>query len=152
MDATTGTITFEIAGDAIPQPRARATRGGQMYTPTKNGIDVFKQAIGLRAAMEAKRRGWVFTTGAVEIFVECVFARPRSHVKAAGGLRATAPAFPGHGCGDWDNLVKGVQDAITKTGAFWKDDTQVIDGRCRKRYAAPGEMARTIVTIRRPDG
>jgi Holliday junction resolvase RusA-like endonuclease len=148
MDATT--ITFEIAGPPVPQPRARMSRSGHVYTPTKNGIGVLKQAIGIRAAMEAKRRGWEPTAGPHEITVEAVFPRPASHLGRDGRPKASAAAFPGRNCGDNDNIEKGVWDAITNSGAVWVDDAQIVANACRKRYAAPGEPARTIVTIRRP--
>ena len=122
---------------------------GRMYTPTKNGIDVFKQAIGTSATLTARRAGWTADDGWFEFDAVCVFKRPPSHLAASGGVRADAPPFPGLRAGDWDNLAKGIQDAITKAGGIWGDDSRVVDGRCRKRYAAPGEPARTIVTIRR---
>lgn len=146
MDATS--ITFSLDGPPIPQPRPRFANG-RTYTPTKNGIGVFKQAIQLRAAMEAKLRRWEATDAPHAIDIEAVFERPPSHLTKAGELRAGSPGYPGHRNGDWDNLAKGVQDAITNSGAIWRDDSQVVDGRCRKRYARPGEIARTVVTIRR---
>jgi Holliday junction resolvase RusA-like endonuclease len=141
-------ITVEIPGDPIPQPRARATRGGHMYTPGKT-IRPYKQAIAIRVGLEAKRRRWKASDGPFEIVIVCVFARPPSHWTKAGDLAASAPAFPGLRCGDWDNLAKGVQDAVTACGGVWHDDTQVIDGRAIKRFAARGEPARTIIQIRR---
>jgi Holliday junction resolvase RusA-like endonuclease len=144
MDATT--ITFEIQGDPIPQPRVRWANG-RTYTPTKNGIKVYKQAITLRAAMEAKRRGWGLSLGPHEIDVEAVFVRPPSHLAKHGGLRSTAPLFPGRNCGDNDNIEKAVWDAVTASGAVWGDDTQIVANSCRKRY---GSRARTVITIRRP--
>ena len=50
---------------------------------------------------------------------------------------------------DWDNVAKGVQDAITDAGTIWHDDDQVVYGRCRKRYAERGEASRTVIKIRR---
>ena len=72
--------------------------------------------------------------------IECVFARPKSHLRR-NGLASDAPRFPPR-C-DWDNLGKGICDAIT--GAIWMDDDQVVDGRCRKRYAEPGEEPHTVI-------
>jgi len=141
-------ITVEIPGDAVSQPRARSTRGGRHYTPD-NGIVSFKAAVVLLVKAEATRRRISRDdSSAFVLEVVCVFGRPPSHLKASGELRSTAPGWPGHGCGDWDNIAKGVADAITKAGAVWKDDTQVVDGRGRKRYAIRGEGPRTIVTIR----
>ncbi len=148
MDATS--ITFEIPGDAVPQPRARATRGGRMYTPTKNGIGTFKEAIALAAKMAAVHADLCPADEAgYAIEIECVFARPPSHLGATGWPRPSAPRWPGLRTGDNDNLEKGIWDAITKSGAVWRDDSQIVQNGLRKRYAAHGEAARTIVTVRR---
>lgn len=141
MDA----ITFTVPGDPVPQPRIRATRTGHVYTPS-GPIGPYKAAVGLMAAAEARRRGWAFTEGPVEVVIEWVFARPRSHLTAAGELRATAPPFPGLRCGDIDNLEKAVLDAITRGGGVWKDDAQVVAVRKAKRY---GPASKTTVEIRR---
>ena len=142
-------FTVEIPGDAVPQPRARSTRGGRMYTPD-NGIVAFKQAVGLLVKAEAaRRRISTDDSSAFVLEVVCVFGRPHSHLTTSGDLRSTAPRWPGLRCGDWDNLAKGVADAITRTEAVWKDDSQVVEGRCTKRYAERGEESRTVITIRR---
>lgn len=141
MDA----ITFTVDGPPVPQPRVRVTRTGHAYTPS-GPIGPYKAAVGLRAAAEARRRGWAFTEGPVAVLIEWVFARPPSHLTAAGELRATAPTFPGLRCGDIDNLEKSVLDAITRGGGVWKDDAQVVAVTKAKRY---GAQARTTVEIRR---
>lgn len=147
MDATA--IRFEIPGDAVPQPRARATRTGRMYTPTRNGIDTFKQAVALMASHTAAVNGWKPSDAPHEIDVEAVFARPPSHLAKSGALRAGVPSHPGRRNGDNDNIEKGVWDAVTECGAVWLDDSQIVANSTRKRYAERGEEARTIVTIRR---
>jgi len=141
-------IVVEIPGDAVPQPRARSTRGGRMYTPAGR-VGPFKQAVGLLVTAAARRARWKPVEGLAYIVdIQAVFGRPPSHLAAGGGLRTKAPRWPGHNCGDVDNLEKAILDAITATPA-WGDDTQVVDGRCRKRYAERGEPARTLITIRR---
>jgi len=148
MDAT---ITFEVPGPPVPQPRARATRTGRMYTPTRNGIGVFKDAIALVATSVAKRHGWRWSDGPHEIDIVAIFQRPPSHMTKAGELRAGVPSYPGRRNGDNDNIEKGVWDAITVCAAIWCDDSQIVANSCRKRYAKAGEVARTVITIRRPD-
>jgi Holliday junction resolvase RusA-like endonuclease len=61
--------------------------------------------------------------------------RPKGHFgsgKNADQLKASAPTRP-TGKPDRDNLDKAVCDAITAAGV-WADDSQVTDGRIRKRY------------------
>ena len=132
-------VTFSVPGDPVPQPRARARVVGgfpAMYTPDDNGIKAYKSAIQLVSIAAGVGR---FHGIVVEVFIEAVFARPKSHLLSSGKLRKGAPVLPLRA--DWDNIAKGVCDAI------WGDDRRISDGRCKKRYAVPGEVARTIVTI-----
>lgn len=146
MDA----LRIEIPGAGLPQPRVRCTRAGKIYTPDK-AIKPYKQVIGLRMAMEAKRCRWPADTDGdgYAIDLEVILARPASHLTASGELRKTAPVWPGLRCGDVDNLGKAVMDAVTACGAVWRDDAQVVDMRSRKRYAARGEAERVVIAIRR---
>lgn len=135
--------TFTVPGQPVPQPRVRvSTRGGfaRAYVPGKHPIHAYRQAVQLAAP---KTLGHP-STAAYQLEVEAVFARPKSHLSRAG-VKPSAPRFPPK-C-DWDNLGKGVCDALT--GILWPDDDQVVDGRVRKRYAEPGEQAHTTVTVRR---
>lgn len=148
MDA----LSFDVAGPPVPQPRPKiSTWGGRgrAYVEARHPIHAYRQAITIRAAMVAKAAGWAVAAGPVVLEVEAVFGRPPSHLTKAGTPRPSAPAFPPK-C-DWDNLGKGVADAITDSGRVWHDDDQVVDGRVRKRYAVAGEQPRTIVTVRRLD-
>lgn len=145
MEATS--ITFEIPGDPVPQPRARMTRAGHVFTPTKNGIGTFKKAISILARAHAERARWQADGSAYAIAIAAHFSIPRSYLKANGEFRASAPRFP-LSC-DVDNVVKGVWDAITKSGAVWRDDRQVVNVVASKRFAARGESPRTVVTIRK---
>lgn len=145
MDA----LTFTIPGPPVPQPRPKiSTWGGRgrAYVEARHPIHAYREAIALAATIAA-RGGWTRTDGPVVLEVEAIFARPPSHLTKTGEPRSTAPAFPPR-C-DFDNVGKGVADAITTSGAVWLDDDQVVDGRVRKRYAERGEPARTVVTVRR---
>lgn len=141
-------IEFEIPGDPVPQPRPRFTaRHGAVRAYTKAGhpIHAYRQAIEILA----KASGPGASSGPIAFEVVAVFARPPSHWTKAGTLAAGAPEYPGKNCGDWDNIGKGIADAITKAVAVWNDDSQIVDGRVVKRYASRREPARTIVRIRR---
>lgn len=123
-------ITFSIPGDPVPQPRPRVTtRGGfgRAYVPRSHAVHGFRQAVQLAArAAGATPHG-----EPVEVVIDAVFARPKSH-------RKDGPALPRQ---DVDNLAKSVLDALT--GIAWDDDRQVRRLVIEKSY---GE-ARTTVRI-----
>lgn len=48
--------------------------------------------------------------------------------------------------GDVDNYAKAVLDAITHAG-IWTDDKWIVDLSVTKRFAIPGQAARTLVEI-----
>jgi Holliday junction resolvase RusA-like endonuclease len=144
MDA----ITFTVPGQPVPQPRPKiSTWGGRgrAYVEARHPIHAYRQAVALAARIAGN--GAARLDGPVALVVECIFGRPPSHVTKGGKLSKGAPIVPPK-C-DWDNLGKGVCDAITDSGAIWVDDELVVDGRVLKRYAGPGEAPGTIVTIRR---
>jgi Holliday junction resolvase RusA-like endonuclease len=146
MDA----ITFTVPGQPVPQPRPRiSTWGGRgrAYTPARHPIHAYRQAVTLAAIAAARRANLKPLDCPIVLEVECVFGRPPSHMTKSGTLTKSAPVVPPK-C-DWDNLGKGVCDAITDSRAVWMDDELVVDGRTIKRYARPGEAPATRVTIRR---
>lgn len=46
---------------------------------------------------------------------------------------------------DWDNYAKAVCDAMN--GVVYVDDKQIVDGRCVKQWAEPGEAGYIIVEV-----
>lgn len=133
-------ICFLIPGQPVPQPRPRvSTRGGfgRAYTPKGHAIHAYRQAITLMAGQQRK------VTGAVELEVEAVFARPPSHWRKHD-LRPDAPPWPR---ADGDNLLKGIADAITDSG-LWADDDAVVFWSIRKRWAPRECAGSTLITIR----
>ncbi len=136
-------IELTIPGDPVPQPRHKiSTWGGRgrAYIAARHPIHAYKAAIQLvaRSRIAKPLDGWLV------VDIEAVFGRPPSH-RTKTGLSKGAPAYPG-GVGDWDNVSKAVCDALQ--GIAYGNDHQVVDGRCRKRYAGPGEEPRTTITIR----
>ena len=144
MDARPIAIT--IPGRPVPTPRARVTRSGHAYTPD-NGIKSFRAAVAL--AMRLAAPGRKPAAGCHAVDLEFVIDRPKSHLRSSGEVKPDARPHPGRQDGDWDNLAKGVCDAITDSGVVWLDDDQVVETRVVRRYAAPGELARTTVSVRR---
>ncbi len=135
-------VTLHVPGPPVPQPRHRTTRTGRHYLPSRHPVNQFK----LTVQAAARAAGVKAIDGAVDVAILAVFARPQSHVGRGGALRVSAPDYPGHGSGDWDNLAKAVCDALT--GIAWADDTQIVSGAAAKRYAQRGEQPHTLVTIR----
>ena len=144
MDAVFA-ITFEVPGQPVPQPRARVNRNGHRYTPD-NGIVAYKQAILLRSRLAAKQIRLEQLTGPVAVDIEFVIARPESHWGKRGLVKSAKP-YPSRRSGDWDNLAKGVCDALTDAG-IWADDDQIVRAVVGRRYAGRDEPASTTVTIR----
>ena len=128
-------ITFTVAGDPVPQPRVRvSTRGGfaRAYVPSKHPVHAYRDAI-LREAVAC---GLTPTTEPLEVIVDAVFQRPKSHLTKRG-VKATAPALPRP---DVDNIGKAVLDALKELF----DDTIVRRLIVEKSY---GDEARTTVRV-----
>lgn len=128
-------VTFSVPGDPVPQPRPRiTTRGkGHAYVPGEHPIHAYRQAVQL-AAIDAGLRK---TTATVEVVIDAVFVRPKSHLNKSG-VKPTAPQLPRP---DVDNVGKAVLDAI---GPILGDDTQVRRLVVEKSY---GTEARTTVRV-----
>jgi Holliday junction resolvase RusA-like endonuclease len=85
--------------------------------------------------------------------MECIFIfeRPKSHFgtgKNSNKLKSSAPAHhiqpP-----DCDNLKKIVADCLN--GLVYKDDSQIVTAVISKKWAAPGELAKSIIKIKKID-
>ena len=128
-------ITFSVPGDPVPQPRARvSTVGGfaRAYVPATHPVHEYREAV----AMSAQIAGLLPTTEPIEVIIDAVFARPKSHMTKKG-VKATAPVLPRP---DADNIAKAVLDSL---GEFF-DDTIVRRLVIEKTY---GTEARTTVRI-----
>jgi Holliday junction resolvase RusA-like endonuclease len=130
-------VTFTIPGDPVPQPRPRvSTAGGfaRAYVPKGHAVHPYRQALGLAA----KAAGLVPHTLPVEVVIDLVFSRPKSHLNKSG-VKPTAPALPRV---DVDNCAKAVLDSLN--GIAWEDDAQVSRLVVEKSYGTEG---RTTVRI-----
>jgi len=128
-------ITFSVAGDPVAQPRVRvSTRGGfaRAYVPSKHPVHAYRLSI----AKEAIACGLLPMSQPIEVIVDAVFVRPKSHLTKRG-VKATAPALPRP---DVDNIGKAVLDALKELF----DDTIVRRLIVEKSY---GDEARTTVRI-----
>jgi Holliday junction resolvase RusA-like endonuclease len=102
------------------------------YVPKKHPVHTYRSEI-LREAVAC---GLTPTTEPLEVIVDAVFVRPKSH-RNKRGLKADAPALPRP---DVDNIGKAVLDALK--GLF--DDTIVRRLIVEKSY---GDEARTTVRV-----
>jgi len=129
-------ITFTVQGDPVPQPRPRvSTRGGfaRAYVPAKHPVHAYRQGI----AKAAVCAGLTMAEGPIEVVVDAVFARPKSHMNKSG-VKDTAPALPRP---DVDNIAKAVLDSLQDVMG---DDTNVKRLIVEKSY---GSKARTTVRV-----
>ena len=132
-------ITFSVAGDPVPQPRARITTRGKFahaYTPKKHPINGYRNEISVAAIVAMGDQEPACEP--VSVVIDAVFARPKSHMTKRG-VKPTAPKLPRPDC---DNIAKGVLDALALI--VWLDDTLVQRLVVEKSY---GDEARTTVRV-----
>lgn len=121
---------LRVAG--VPAPQGSKTRGrhGSMYESSKL-VGPWRERVGLAAAELVDEP----TRAPVVLSLKFTTARPSSHLKRDGGLRAGAPQFPSRP--DVDKLARAVLDALT--GVLYVDDGQVAELHLTKGYGAePG--------------
>lgn len=107
---------------------------GRAYVPKTHAVHAYRQAV----ALAAKAAGCEPGGKPVNVVIDFVFGRPKSHLRKSG-LRADAPVLPRS---DLDNMAKAVLDALN--GVAWVDDSQVGRLVVQKSYGTEG---RTTVRI-----
>lgn len=150
------TLEFFVCGAPAPQPRPRATVVGgraRIYNP-KLGRE-WKDAVSFTARLASHEAGvdpltGVYLVGPVELEMEFVLPRPKSHLgtgRNQGTLKKSAPQFhttkP-----DCDNLAKGVADACSDV--VYSDDRQITTMSISKRYSSPTEESGVWVRASSP--
>ena len=100
--------------------------------PSKHPVHAYRNAV-LREAIAC---GLTPTAEPIEVIIDAVFVRPKSHLTKRG-VKATAPALPRP---DVDNIGKAVLDALKELF----DDTIVRRLIVEKSY---GDEARTTVRV-----
>jgi Holliday junction resolvase RusA-like endonuclease len=129
-------ITFTVPGQPVPQPRPRvSTRGGfaRAYVPSRHPVHEYRTLI----AAAARDAGLTDTGEPLNVVIDAVFERPKSHMRKAG-VKPDAPKLPRP---DVDNIGKAVLDALQDVMG---DDTNVFRLVVEKSY---GAEARTTVRI-----
>jgi Holliday junction resolvase RusA-like endonuclease len=123
-------ITFTVEGDPVPQPRPRVTTQGgfaRAYVPKSHAVHAYRLAI----ATAAQAAGLCETGEPLNVVIDAVFARPKSHMRK-NGVRADAPRLPRP---DVDNIGKAVLDALQDVIG---DDTCVARLVIEKAYGIIG--------------
>lgn len=129
-------VTFTVTGQPVPQPRPRvSTAGGfaRAYVPSKHPVHAYRQSL----AAAARDAGLTTTGEPLNVVVDAVFERPKSHMNKAG-VKPDAPKLPRP---DVDNIAKAVLDALQDVMG---DDSLVARLVVEKSY---GTEARTTVRI-----
>lgn len=141
-------ITFTVLGEPVPQPRPRIAARGRFahaYVPKDHQIHAFRESVRI-AALAA---GVQIAQGPVVVSALCVWERPASHRKSDGSLTSNAPLWPGMRCGDADNIIKGIKDALK--GVAYHDDSQADLGPVQRRYGRSSFVRVSIVEFEPED-
>lgn len=145
-------VVITVYGTPAPQgsKRAFAVRGkGGVPTgrvavieSSHDRVKSWRQAV-VDAVEDAD---WLPLGGPVVADLVFYMRRPKSHYRASGQLKDSAPPRP-FGKPDLSKLLRATEDAITDAG-LWADDAQVVQyGLLAKRYAdhrPPG----AVITVR----
>jgi len=129
-------VSFTVAGQPVPQPRPRvSTAGGfaRAYVPGKHPVHAYRQSL----AAAARGAGLTTTGEPLNVVIDAVFERPKSHMRKTG-VKPDAPKLPRP---DVDNIAKAVLDALQDVMG---DDSLVGRLVVEKSY---GQEARTTVRV-----
>lgn len=138
-----GAVAFTVPGEPHGKGRHRSCiRGGRIatYTPTKTANYESLVALTAQAAM----RGIAPIDGPCIVEMEILVAVPaswsakKSSAALAGTIHPTKKP-------DIDNVEKAIFDGIN--GIVWRDDSQVVEVRTRKRYAETPCVRVSVVEI-----
>jgi Holliday junction resolvase RusA-like endonuclease len=129
-------LIITVAGKPMGKQRARATRGGRMYTPTQT---VNAETFAKMCAVD--QVGQPMLEGPLVVAMHAVCGIPDSWPKKKkvdaleGRLRPT-------GKPDLDNIAKLYADAFN--GVVWGDDSQIVSMALSKAYGAEPGVTITI--------
>jgi crossover junction endodeoxyribonuclease RusA len=135
-------LSFTVIGIAQPKGSARAfvPKGWQRPIVTSdNPKNKGWQQLVAEAASLAIQHAPLFRLIETSVELHVVFFLPRP--KAIRDRIVPHLKKP-----DLDKLVRSCKDALSKVA--WQDDSQVIEIRARKAYAAPGEAPRAEIVVR----
>jgi len=97
--------------------------------------------VAVQTAGAQEMNGAGLFAGPLELRIQIVRMRPKSHYGASGALKASAPVYPTTRP-DLTKYERAIEDALT--GIVWCDDSQVVRKHTGKSYA---DFDRTTVTV-----
>ena len=147
MDQTTNVIEFRVNAVPVAQPRPRAVmrgnRAGMADAPKSHAIHDFKTSV--REAFRRKYQGPPLDCPLV-LEIEFVMPRPGRLIWKTRPMPREPYSAKKN---DWDNLGKGVCDALNKFA--FTDDGLIWDCRVVRWIASGDEAPHCMVRIGVPD-
>ena len=137
-------LTFTVLGKPAPQGSKRHVGRGVMVESSKR-CKPWRQDV-RHTALDLRPDDWYANMdAAITLSVVFIFARPKSHFRANGQLKPSAPAHCTGRIGDVSKLVRAVEDAMT--GILYNDDAQIISLIAHRRFANDREQPCAIITV-----
>lgn len=146
-------IRFTVA--MLPQPKLRhrtrtvTTRDGRSFTQSYQPAKT-RRAEEDFTVLAAKHAPAVPFAGAIRLrlvfYMPIPISKPRWWREAAERLEIRPITKP-----DYDNLAKLVGDAMTNSGQWWRDDSQIVDCHCQKFYSLTPRLEIEVAPIPEPD-
>jgi len=137
-------FTFTVLGKPAPQGSKRHVGRGVMVESSKR-CKPWRQDV-RHTALDLRPDDWhANMDAAITLSVVFIFARPKSHFRANGQLKPSAPAHCTGRIGDVSKLVRAVEDAMT--GILYNDDAQIISLIAHRRFANDREQPCAIITV-----
>jgi Holliday junction resolvase RusA-like endonuclease len=121
-------LSLRLSRQAVPWKRPKPLRNGKRASFIEGEkLHTFYAEVKLKARRYRGKTEPI--KGPVEYRLQCGFPFPKS-----GELLKLSPVFAiSNSCGDFDNLAKGIADALS--GVVWSDDRLVVSHHFRKVYS-----------------
>ena len=133
---------FFVAGVPAPQGSKRLVRLRNARTvmlEASERVRPWRETIAAVARMHAVP----MFNGSVELHIVCRWPRPKSHLRADGTPRPSAPSRPSYA--DADKLARAVCDSLS--GVAYRDDRQVAKLSVERVWARDGDCAGAHIEI-----
>jgi crossover junction endodeoxyribonuclease RusA len=135
-------IQLSVLGlDPAPQGSKRHVGGGRLIESSKR-VKPWRLAVAHEARLVGQQ-----VAGPCAVELDLRFTRPRSHYKANGELRTSAPRFCVVKRNDLDKCCRSTLDGLVD-GGLLVDDCLVVELFAWKGYYGIGEQPGAVVRIR----